>query len=137
MLAKRISSKQQDDYSVPINLTDHKLSDVETSHLKYGLHHSFDDKNKHLKVKLATEFESLVYCVRNSAEQEDTRNFHHFLRTSANSFTKNIYNTPDNTWKSLWTLAQNPDISVLRGDKDWTVVIIPRAIYISKLEAVI
>lgn len=34
-------------------------------------------------------------------------------------------------------LTRNPNIAVLRGDKDSTVVVIPKDAYIGKLEAVI
>jgi len=40
-------------------------------------------------------------------------------------------------WKSRRGLSENPDIVVLRGDKDSTVVIIPREVYIGKLESMI
>ena len=43
---------------VPVkNLSDY---DIDTSSLKYGLHHSFIDKNKFIKRDLVVEFESLV-----------------------------------------------------------------------------
>ena len=117
LLAKGNRSRRDGEYCVPIiNLT---------------------DQSKYVKVNLATEFESLVHRVGNTVEQEELEDFHHFLRTSTNIFTKNIYNTPDNTWKSLRGLSENPNITVLRGDKDSTVVIIPREVYISKLETMI
>ena len=138
LLAEGNRFRRDGEYCVPIiNLTDHELTDTEKSHLKFGLHHSFVDKSKYVKVNLATEFESLVHRVRNTVEQEELEDFHHFLRTSTNIFTKNIYNTPDNTWKSLRGLSENPNITVLRGDKDSTVVIIPREVYIRKLETMI
>ena len=127
LLLKHTSAKQdQDNYSVPIiNLTDHNLTAAEKSNLKFGLHHSSVDKNKHIKTNLATEFESLVHEVGDAVPNEKVENFHHFLRVSANLFSRNIYNTTDETWRSLQGLAKNPNIAVLGGDKDSTVVILP------------
>ena len=50
---------------------------------------------------------------------------------------QNVFNTPDNTWKSLQKLTCNPDIAVLKGDKDSSVVIIPRTSYNEKLQEMI
>lgn len=41
LLAKENRVRQDNDYCVPIiNLTDHELTNMEKSHLKFGLHHS-------------------------------------------------------------------------------------------------
>ena len=50
---------------------------------------------------------------------------------------QNVFNTPDNTWKSLQKLTCNPDIAVLKGDKDSSVVTIPRTSYNEKLQEMI
>ena len=62
---------------VPVkNLSDY---DIDTPSLKYGLHHSFIDKNKFIKRDLAVEFESLVTTVDELATPEQKEDFHKFL----------------------------------------------------------
>ena len=72
---------------MPVN----NLSDygIDTSSLKYGLNHSFIDKNKSIKRDLAVEFESLVTTIE----------FHEFLRYRTDLLSPNIYHTKDNTFK--------------------------------------
>ena len=55
------------------NLPDY---DIDTSSLKYGLHHSFTDKNKFIKRDLAVEFESLVTTVDELVTPEQKEEFH-------------------------------------------------------------
>ena len=62
---------------VPVkNLSDY---DIDTSSLKYGLHHSFIDKNKFIKRDLAVEFESLATTVDELVTPEQKEEFHEFL----------------------------------------------------------
>ena len=55
------------------NLPDY---DIDTSSFKYGLHHSFTDKNKFIKRDLAVEFESLVTTVDELVTPEQKEEFH-------------------------------------------------------------
>ena len=62
---------------VPVkNLSDY---DIDTSSLKYGLHHSFIDKNKFIKRDLEVEFESLATTVDELVTPEQKEEFHKFL----------------------------------------------------------
>ena len=63
--------------------------------------------------------------------------FKHFLRVHSNLFHQNIFSTPDYTYKVLQKLATDPDLVVLSGDKDSSVVIMQRADYVNKLETMI
>ena len=82
---------------VPVkNLSDY---DIDTSSLKYGLNHSFIDKNKFIKRDLEVEFESLVTSVDELVTQEQEEEFHEFLRQSTDLLSQNVYHTKDNTFK--------------------------------------
>ena len=82
---------------VPVkNLSDY---DIDTSSLKYGLNHSFIDKNKFIKRDLEVEFESLVTSVDELVTQEQKEEFHEFLRQSTDLLSQNVYHIKDNTFK--------------------------------------
>ena len=52
------TSSTEDSYNIPIiNLSTY---DIDTDPLKFGLHHSFIDKNKYIRRNLAVEMESLA-----------------------------------------------------------------------------
>ena len=95
------------------------------------------DKNKKTKLNIAAEFESLLFSVNSSVTDDNKEEFHHFLRCSTNCFAQNISHTQDYTWKTLYNLSSNPDIAVLQGDKDSTVVILRRDVYSAKIHAMI
>ena len=125
-------------YSVPvINLTDVILSEKEISVLKFGLHHSFVDKNKYIKQNLGAEFESLYISLCPSVPRDRHEDLKHFLRSSVNRFTSNIYSYNDNTFRILHNLSHNQDIAVLQGDKDSSVVLLPKTTYTVKLQSMI
>ena len=63
--------------------------------------------------------------------------FKHFLRTQTNLFHQNVHSTPDYTYKVLQKLASDPNLVVLSGDKDSSVVIMQREVYVEKLEDMI
>ena len=137
-LLNKSKPNMQNNYEVPvINLTNTNITAKEMSHLKNGLHHSFVDKNKNIKQRLAAEFENLTHTVQASVPDEEKENFYHFLRSNTNRFSQNIFHTPDDTWKSLYKLSHNTDIVVLQGDKDSSVVIMYKQQYIHKLESMI
>ena len=55
LISNKKSNKKKDSYTVPvINLSS---EDLDTKPLKYGLHHSFTDKNKYVKRNIAVELE--------------------------------------------------------------------------------
>ena len=103
----------------------------------YGLNHSFINKNRHVKLNLLSEFELLLNQVSSSIPVCQHEDFKHFLRVHSNLFHQNIFSTSDYTYKVLHKLASDPDLVVLSGDKDSSVVIMQRADYVNKLETMI
>ena len=120
---RRDKPKQHEETTVPIfNLSDKSFPKSVTNCLRFGLNHSFVDKNRFIKVNLATELESLYQQVQNQVPSDEQEDFKHFLRNATNSFTENVYKASDNTWKSLRDIGRDPDLAVLSGDKDSSVV---------------
>ena len=55
LISNKKSNKKKDSYTFPIiNLTN---EDLNTKPLKYGLHHSFTDKNKYVKRNIVVKLE--------------------------------------------------------------------------------
>ena len=82
---------------VPVkNLSDF---DIDTSSLKYGLHHSFIDKNKFNKRDLAVQFKSLVTIADELVPPKQKAEFHKFLQHATDLLSQNVYHTKDNTFK--------------------------------------
>ena len=130
------SKHDSKDFSVPIiNLLSQVIADATLHYLRYGLNHSFIDKNRHMKLNLLSEFE--LNQVSSSIPVGQHEDFKHFVRVHSNLFHQNIFSTPDYTYKDLQKLATDPDLVVLSGDKDSSVVIMQRADYINKLETMI
>ena len=120
---KNIFSK----YSVPvINLSSYELSSTELKQLKLGLHHSFIDRNKHIKKNLAANLESVAQRTLNDVNHTQLEDFHEFLRGYTDIFTRNILDTKDYTYHLLKNMINNKDIVVLSGDKDSSIVIMNR-----------
>lgn len=90
-----------------------------------------------MKLNLLSEFEFLLNQVSSSIPVGQHEDFKHFLRVHSNLFHQNIFSTPDYTYKVLQELATDPDLVVLSGDKDSSVVIMKRADYVKKLETMI
>ena len=134
----RDKQKFKDSYQVPIiNLSDIVLSEEEKEGLRYGLQHSFIDRNKYVKQNLAIEMETLADTTNKNVKQEDNEAYHEFLIKYTNIFTKNVYNTKDYTYKKLKELINNPNIVILEGDKETAIVIMNKIDYISKMNEMI
>ena len=132
------SKHESKDFSVPIiNLSSHVIADATLHYLRYGLNHSFIDKNQDMKLNLLSEFKLLLNQVSSSIPVGQHDDFKHFLRVHSNLFHQNIFSTPDCTYKVLQKLATDPDLVVLSGDKDSSVVIMQRADYVNKLKTMI
>ena len=59
LISNKKSNKKKDSYTFPIiNLTN---EDLNTKPLKYGLHHSFTDKNKYVKRNIVVKLEYQQY----------------------------------------------------------------------------
>ena len=123
------------EYEVPIvNLSDFE---VDTTELKKGLKYCFVDRNKYVKPNLAAEFEILAEKVDKAVLPQNKEIFHEFLRKQTDIFSANIQNTTDFTYKSLRSLISNPDVVVLSGDKDSSIVIMNRGDYEKKIDEMI
>ena len=96
--------KKLDSYKTPvINLSTENL---DTEPLRYGLHHSYVDKNKNVKRNVATKLESLSIILDKYINPSSKEIFHEYIRAATNIITKNIYNDHDNTFKSLTNLRK-------------------------------
>ena len=132
------SKHESKDFSVPIiNLSSQVIADATLHYIRYGLNHSFIDENRHVKPNLLSESELLLNQVSSNTPVGQHEDFKHFLRVHSNLFHQNIFSTPDYTYKVLQKLATDPDLVVLSGDKDSSVVITQRADYINKLETMV
>ena len=92
-----------------------ELTSDEANQFKLGLEYSFIEpccKN------VAANFESLVDKVTENLENCKREDFQELLRAYVDIFTENIYATPDNTYKNLKRLINDPNIAVISGDKE-------------------
>ena len=122
-------------YSVPIvNIS---TQDLNTEPLKFGLHHCFVDKNKYTKQNIAMEMENVATNADKYIADVEKENFHNFLRSSTNIFTKNILQSKDQTFKKLNALRNNKTIVVLSADKESCSIILDRVDYIKKVDNMI
>ena len=67
--------------------------------------------------------ESLAYSASKQVDPSQLENFHEFLRGYTDIFSKNVLSTNDETYKDLKNLIRKSDIVVLRGNKNYSVVI--------------
>ena len=119
---------------VPVkNLSDYG---IDTSSLKYGLHHSFIDKSKFIKRDLAVEFESLAITVDELVTPEQKEEFHKLLRRTTD-LSQNVYHTKANTFKETHKIRNDNNIVILPGDKDSSVIIMNRSDYTKKVESML
>ena len=89
-LQRFISQKpiKRNDYNIPVvNLWSEEL-DVEK--LRYGLHHSYTNKNKYIKRDIAVEFESLATILDPFVNQSSKETFHEYLRSSTKVIANNV-----------------------------------------------
>ena len=122
-MIKRKLVPKYPEYKVSIiNLSSHQLTDTEYRQLKFGLNHSFINKDKNVKKDIATHMESLAYTASRKVEKIQLENFHEFLRGYTDIFSKNVFNFEDFTHKNLKSLIQNENIVILQGDKDSIMV---------------
>ena len=127
--------KPQFNYQVPIiNLSDFE---IDTTCLKYGLHHSFIDKNRFIKRDLGVEFESLASSVDTFVPPESKEEFHQFLRNTTYKLSNNVYRTRDTMYHKTKFIRDNKDIVILSGDKDSSMVIMNKKDYNKKIDNMI
>ena len=85
--------------------------------LKFGLRHSYINKNKFVKKDLAVKLESLAEKVDEFAELERKELFHEYLRKTTNELARNVQFARDDTFKASKVLKDNPNIVILSEDK--------------------
>ena len=110
---------------------------INTAPLRYGLHHSFTDKNKYFKRNVAIELETLARILDAHVTHTEKESFHEYLRSATNIIPKNVYTDVDNTYKPLSNLINNKDIVILAADKETCAVILNRTDYRNKFNNMI
>ena len=132
LLSKNLTNQIK--YSVPVvKLRNNYLTEKE----HFGLEDSFVDKNKHIKKNLVTNLEVVAEKVMYSLDKEIWEYFHEFLRAHTDILTKNVYSTKDDTYNNLKRVINGKTLAVVPGDKDSCVIIMKRADYIAKMQAMI
>ena len=137
-LIKRKAMPKYPKYEVRItNLSSRQLTNTEYQQLKFGLNHSFINKDKNAKKDITTHMESLAYTALKKVENIQLQNFNEFLRGYTGIFPKNVLNSEDFTYKNLKRLIQDQNIVILQRDKDSSVAIMDKSDYMQKLENMI
>ena len=132
---KRLKPRKRFDFNVPVvNISSQSLN---TEPLRFGLHHCFVDKNKYTKQNIAMELENIATNVDRYVQNEEKENFHNFMHSSTNIFTKNIFHSKDQTFTKLNALRTNKEIVILSADKESCSIILDRADYIEKVDRMI
>ena len=96
--------------------------EIDTTCLKYVLHHFFIDKNKFINRDLGIELESLASSVNTFVPQECKEEFHQFIKNTTYKFLNNVYRTKDTIYHKTKVIRENRDITILSGDKDSSIV---------------
>ena len=97
-LGKKQKPLLQQTFQVPIiNLS---LEDLNLDCLKYGLQHSFIDKNKFVRKELAVEFELFAEKADKMVDNEKRKEFHECLRKQTDTLSQKHYFLKDNMFKS-------------------------------------
>ena len=89
--------------------------EIDTTCLKYVLHHSFIDKNEFINRDLGIELESLASSVDTFVPQECKEEFHQFIRNTTYKFLNNVYRTKDTIYHKTKVIRENRDIVILSG----------------------
>ena len=89
-------------YTVPIiNLSSFILcytDYTEYNQLKFGINHSFVNKDKHMKKHIAADIESLAFSTSECIDQSKLGGFSEFLHACTDVFTNNVLKTKDETF---------------------------------------
>ena len=64
---------------------------INTTPLRHGLHQSFTDKNKYVKINVSVEFETLAGFLDPHFTHREKESFHKYLRSATNIIAKNVY----------------------------------------------
>ena len=134
-LGKKQKPLRQQTFQVPIiNLSS---EDLNLDCLKYGLQHSFINKNKFVREELAAEFELFAEKADKMVDNEKREEFHEYLRKQTDTLSQNIYFSKDNMFKSTKQLRENENIVLLSGDKDTRITIMNKTDYQNKVQKMI
>ena len=96
--------KKDSQYQVPVlNLSTENLN---TAPLRYGLYHSFTDKNKCVKRNVTVELKRLARVLDAQVAETHKKVFHEYVH-SATNIIENLYSHMDNTYKSPSNLINN------------------------------
>ena len=99
---------------------------INSTPLRYGLRHSFTDKNKYVKTNVSRELETIAGFLDPHVTYREKESFHKYLRSATNIITKNVYSDVDKTYKSISNLINNKNIVVLAAEKEACTVILNR-----------
>ena len=110
---------------------------MDVEKLRYGLHHSYTNKNKYIKRDIAVEFETLATILDPFVNQSSKETRHEYLKSSTKVIANNVYQDSDNIFKSVNNLRNNSNIIILSADKEICKVILNRTDYIKKVNAMI
>ena len=110
---------------------------INSTPLRYGLRHSFTDKNKYVKRNVSRELETIAGFLDPRVTHREKESFHKYLRSATNIIIKNIYSDVDKTYKSISNLINNKNIVVLAADKEARTVILNRTDYQNKVNNMI
>ena len=126
-LFRLIPRKKDSRYQVSVlNLL---TENINTTPLRHGLHQSFTDKNKYVKINVSVEFETLTGFLDPHFTHREKESFHKYLRSATNIIAKNVYSDVDKTYKSFSNLINNKNIVILAADKETCAVILNRTDY--------
>ena len=78
--------------------------------------------------------ESLAYIASKQVDPSQLENFHEFLHGYTDVFSKNFLSSNDETYKNL---IRKNDVVILKCDKDSSVVIMNRSVYLEQLGGMI
>ena len=110
---------------------------MDVEKLRYGLHHSYTNKNKYIKRDITVEFETLATILDPFVNQSSKETCHEYLKSSTKVIANNVYQDSDNIFKSVNNLRNNSNIIILSADKETCKVILNRTDYIKKVNAMI
>ena len=94
-------------------------------------------KNKNIKKHLAVNFESLADKITENLDSHKWEDFHKFLRTYVDIFSKNVYAATDYTYKHLKRIIKDLNPVLVSGEKESCVVIMNKCDYQSKMQQLI
>ena len=85
-LFRLIPGKKDSRYQTPVlNLS---TENINTTPLRYGLHHSFTDKNKYVKINVAVVLETSAGFLDPHVTHREKESFHEYLRSATIIITK-------------------------------------------------